>query len=110
MVLHAPEDGIVPFEEGRWLAETIPGARFVHLDSKNHILLEDEPAWGVFLNEVRSFLSTKSPVVSRTEPEAGSIGDAGFQGIAGDRDGSKPAFVFLDEDPRFQRKEPSSNR
>jgi DNA-binding NarL/FixJ family response regulator len=34
----------------------IPGARFVPLDSDNHVLLETEPAWGVFLAEVRAFL------------------------------------------------------
>ena len=38
------------------LAEMIPGACFVLLDSKNHLLLEDEPAWGRFMAEVRAFL------------------------------------------------------
>jgi pimeloyl-ACP methyl ester carboxylesterase/DNA-binding CsgD family transcriptional regulator len=56
LVLHAREDAIVPFEEGRLLAALIPGARFVPLESKNHVLLEDEPAWPRFLAEVRRFL------------------------------------------------------
>jgi DNA-binding NarL/FixJ family response regulator len=34
----------------------MPGARFVPLDSKNHVLLEDEPAWSRFLTEVHAFL------------------------------------------------------
>jgi DNA-binding NarL/FixJ family response regulator len=38
------------------VATLIPDARFVTLDSNNHILLEDEPAWSHFLSEVRSFL------------------------------------------------------
>ena len=38
-----------------------PGARFVPLESRNHILLEGEPAWGRFLAEVRDFLSTNDP-------------------------------------------------
>jgi fermentation-respiration switch protein FrsA (DUF1100 family) len=57
LVLHGRDDGIVPFEEGRQLAARIPGARFVALDSKNHILLESEPAWQRFLSEVHGFVS-----------------------------------------------------
>lgn len=57
LVLHARDDHVVPFEEGRILAREIPGARFVPLDSRNHILLETEPAWERLLAEVRDFLS-----------------------------------------------------
>jgi pimeloyl-ACP methyl ester carboxylesterase len=57
LVLHVREDAVVPFEEGRRLAALIPGARFVPLESKNHILLESEPAWQRFLDEVRQFLA-----------------------------------------------------
>jgi len=60
LVLHNREDRQVPFEQGRRMASLIPGARFVPLDSKNHILLENEPAWPVFLSEVRRFLGTES--------------------------------------------------
>jgi pimeloyl-ACP methyl ester carboxylesterase/DNA-binding winged helix-turn-helix (wHTH) protein len=56
LVLHATGDAAVPFNEGRELAALVPGARFVPLDSRNHILLEDEPAWARFVQEVRSFL------------------------------------------------------
>ena len=41
----------------RLLATAIPGARFVPLESRNHILLETEPAWPRFLAEVRDFLA-----------------------------------------------------
>src|SRR5690606_4265321 len=47
---------MVPFEEGRQLAARIPDVRFVPLDSQNHVLLEHEPAWARFLEEVRAFL------------------------------------------------------
>jgi DNA-binding SARP family transcriptional activator/pimeloyl-ACP methyl ester carboxylesterase len=57
LILHAPDDGIVPFEEGRRLAALIPNSRLVLLDSKNHILLENEPAWEQFLEEVDRFLT-----------------------------------------------------
>jgi pimeloyl-ACP methyl ester carboxylesterase/DNA-binding SARP family transcriptional activator len=57
LVLHARDDAVVPFDEGRRLAVGIPGARFVPLDAKNHILLEEDAAWPAFLTEVREFLS-----------------------------------------------------
>jgi predicted ATPase/DNA-binding SARP family transcriptional activator/pimeloyl-ACP methyl ester carboxylesterase len=60
LVIHAAQDGVVPLEEGRYLATHIPGAHFVALDSKNHILLETEPAWGRFLAEVYSFLEVEA--------------------------------------------------
>jgi pimeloyl-ACP methyl ester carboxylesterase len=56
LVLHSRRDVRVPFEEGRLLASLIPGARFVPLDSKNHIPLEHEPAWQEFLRAVWGFL------------------------------------------------------
>jgi pimeloyl-ACP methyl ester carboxylesterase len=57
LVLHATEDAMVPFEEGRLLAAFIPGARFVALESRNHLLLDGEPAFARLLSEIRGFLS-----------------------------------------------------
>jgi len=56
LVLHARGDARVPFDEGRRLAALIPGARFVPLESDNHVLLDTEPAWADFLGELRGFL------------------------------------------------------
>ena len=36
----------------------IPGARFVALEGRNHLILEGDPAWDRFLNEVMCFLRT----------------------------------------------------
>ena len=58
LVLHGREDKRAPFEEGRLIAARIPGARFVPLESRNHALVEQDPAWGRFLVEVRAFLGT----------------------------------------------------
>lgn len=58
LVLHSRKDACIPFEEGRHLATLIPEARFIPLESKNHILLEQEPAWDRFLAEVRSFIGS----------------------------------------------------
>ena len=57
LVLHAREDEAVPFEEGRLLASLIPNAQFIALESKNHLLTQDEPAWKKFVAAFRSFLS-----------------------------------------------------
>ena len=56
LILHARGDVAVPFDEGRRLAALIPGARFVPLESDNHVLLDTEAAWPVFLSEIRAFL------------------------------------------------------
>jgi class 3 adenylate cyclase/pimeloyl-ACP methyl ester carboxylesterase len=56
LVMHARHDARVPFELGRRMAAGIPGARFVPLESRNHIMLEGEPALTRFLEELRSFL------------------------------------------------------
>lgn len=56
LVMHAREDRRLPFEQGRALAAAIPGARFVPLDSRNHLLLEQEPAWKVMVAELEAFL------------------------------------------------------
>ncbi|MEP6707398.1 MAG: alpha/beta fold hydrolase [Pyrinomonadaceae bacterium] len=58
LVLHCRDEIQVPFEEGRLLAAKIPGARFVPLEGRNHLLLESEPAWPRFVTEVRRFLGT----------------------------------------------------
>lgn len=56
LVMHTRADALAPFDGGRKMASMIPGARFVPLESNNHLLLESEPAWQRFLAEIRSFL------------------------------------------------------
>jgi pimeloyl-ACP methyl ester carboxylesterase/DNA-binding CsgD family transcriptional regulator len=72
LVLHARGDAVVPITEGQFLAAGIPGAQFVELDSKNHVLLEHEPAWKRFCDEVLE-----------------------FTGVKGSRDGEDSAFARL---------------
>ena len=59
LVLHCRDEAGVPFEEGRTLAAMIPGARFVPLEGRNHLLLEGAPSWGTFVKEIRRFLGTE---------------------------------------------------
>jgi len=70
LVMHARRDARVPFDEGRRLAALIPGARFVALDSANHVLLEGEPAWPVFLEELRAFLAPAPTEATAAAPAA----------------------------------------
>ncbi len=68
LVLHATGDLRVPFSEGRHTASLIPGARFVSLESRNHLLLSGEPAFVKFFAAVRGFLGLPADTV---EPAAG---------------------------------------
>ena len=72
LIAHCRGDMRVPFEEGCRLAAAIPGARFVPLESKNHVLLPDEPAWAVFQAELANFLGQdERPTRPRAVREAG---------------------------------------
>jgi|GEM_PF-616082 len=76
LVLHARDDAVTPLAQSQHLADLIPGARLVILESKNHILLEHEPAWPQFLDEVYQFLGVelgkqpepKKPIFSTPTP------------------------------------------
>jgi DNA-binding winged helix-turn-helix (wHTH) protein/pimeloyl-ACP methyl ester carboxylesterase len=69
IVFHSRDDGVVPFEEGRRIAAGIRGSTFVPLPGRNHLLLQHEPAWSIFLTELGAFLGW--PDVGRpTDPPA----------------------------------------
>jgi pimeloyl-ACP methyl ester carboxylesterase len=56
LVLHCRGDSITPFEQGRSVARFIPGARFVPIQSRNHVLLATESAWQQFVEALDDFL------------------------------------------------------
>jgi ATP/maltotriose-dependent transcriptional regulator MalT len=62
VVVHSRGDLMNSFDESRYLAAQIPGARLVALESKNHIVLEDEPAWQVLLREITDFVAADGAV------------------------------------------------
>src|SRR5438093_364550 len=76
LVMHARDDGVVPFEEGRLLASLIPGARFVPLEGRNHMLLPGEPAFQTFFEELRRFLASADVSGARGPAAAGAQADA----------------------------------
>ena len=56
LVFHVRADARAPFEEGRRMAASIPNARFIPLEGRNHVMLADDPSLELFLNEVSRFL------------------------------------------------------
>jgi pimeloyl-ACP methyl ester carboxylesterase len=93
LILHARDDAVVPFGNGRALAAGIPGATFVPLPGRNHLLLEHDPGWGRFLSETVSFLLGDSASGTDVAPvgevpltdwlvTGGALGGAFGQGIA----------------------------
>ncbi len=56
LIMHSRDDLRVPSSAARELAALIPDSRLVLLNSRNHILIESEPAWPVFLDELQRFL------------------------------------------------------
>jgi pimeloyl-ACP methyl ester carboxylesterase/DNA-binding CsgD family transcriptional regulator len=73
LVFHVRGDAMVPFEAGRQVASMIPNARFVPLESKNHILLPHEKAWSVFRNELDDFLRADEPVKTAATGELSGL-------------------------------------
>lgn len=57
LILHSRGDLRVPKEQAQELAALIPDSELRFLDSRNHILTADEPAWPTFLAEVDRFLA-----------------------------------------------------
>jgi DNA-binding NarL/FixJ family response regulator len=71
LILHCRGDMRVPFDQGCKLAAAIPGARFVPLESSNHVLLPDEPAWEALHAELADFLGQDASAPPRAVREAG---------------------------------------
>jgi pimeloyl-ACP methyl ester carboxylesterase/DNA-binding CsgD family transcriptional regulator len=68
LAFHSRGDQLVLLEQGRKLAALIPGARFVPLDSKNHVPFREEPAWQVLVAALRSFLDEDGGRTLATAP------------------------------------------
>ena len=56
LVMHSHHDARVPFQQGLEIARGIPNSRFVSLESCNHLLLSQEPAWQSFVEQLDDFL------------------------------------------------------
>lgn len=72
LVMQVSDDAMVPPFATQMLVEAIPGAEFAVLDSRNHILLEAEPAWPAFKAVMSDFLIRHSTAES-PQPAAGQV-------------------------------------
>lgn len=59
IVLHSRHDQRIPMDQGREMASAIPDSYFVSLESRNHILMDSEPAWLTAVQTVGEFLLEK---------------------------------------------------
>jgi pimeloyl-ACP methyl ester carboxylesterase len=92
LVLHATGDAVIPFDQGRHLAAVVPGARFIPLDSRNHVLLDHQSAWERFFVELEAFLArhgaappASAPALDGLTPAEGRVLDLLAAGLNNDR-------------------------
>jgi class 3 adenylate cyclase len=58
LVLHRKDDALVPVEAGRYLAQNIPGAKYVELPGRDHLLQAlDEDVLDLLLDEMEEFIT-----------------------------------------------------
>lgn len=88
LVIHARGDEVTPFSEGKLLASEIPGAQFVELDSRNHILLPGEPAVERLHHAILSFTgvtpetTAEDPVFAQLSPRERDLLAAVTEGLS----------------------------
>lgn len=59
LILHSEREAVAPLSEARFMAARIPNAKFVALDSANHLVLHQEPEWRRAVDEIEAFLSSE---------------------------------------------------
>ena len=84
-----PRGFIIRFEQGRSVAGLIPGARFVPLESRNHVLLDTEPAWQQFVEALDDFLPAVPAKPARVPASARRAHRARARGPGASRAGSR---------------------
>jgi pimeloyl-ACP methyl ester carboxylesterase/DNA-binding CsgD family transcriptional regulator len=94
LVLHAKGDRRAPFEEGRRLAALIPGARLVSLETDNHILLEQEPSFRIFFDELRAFVPRQASAGAGVFPQLTAREREVLELIAQGRDNAQIAALL----------------
>jgi pimeloyl-ACP methyl ester carboxylesterase/DNA-binding winged helix-turn-helix (wHTH) protein len=58
LVIQCTGDSVAPLSEAKLIASRIPGARLVTLNSKNHMVFENEPGFQRFLHAVHDFMKS----------------------------------------------------
>ena len=67
LVLHSRDDGAVPVQEGKLIAARIPGARFVELPSRSHMVAPGDVAWEQLVEEVSVFMGWSEEAAAQVE-------------------------------------------
>lgn len=62
LVIHARDDGVQPLDQAYRLATRIAGASFLMLDSRNHVILPQEPAWEALFTALAGFILDPPPL------------------------------------------------
>lgn len=75
LVLHPRGDMMVPFDQGRIIAAGIPNAKFVELETSNHVLNANEPAWQRWQEVVSEFLGWDRAAPKRRAADAPPASD-----------------------------------
>ncbi|MGD2049008.1 MAG: adenylate/guanylate cyclase domain-containing protein [Chloroflexota bacterium] len=101
LIIHARKDEGVPFEEGKRLAALIPGAQFVPLETSNHLLTADEPAWLEFVHAYQKFMGVEEEVTELIDQEA--VDPAGWYSKTEDRAFSAVLFTDIVDSTAQQR-------
>lgn len=57
LVIHCEDDRVAPIEEGRLVAQLVPGARLVTIPSRTHILLGGRPDFDRAVEEITRFVA-----------------------------------------------------
>jgi pimeloyl-ACP methyl ester carboxylesterase len=65
LVLHSRDDGAVPVQEGKLIAARIPGARFVELPSRSHMVAPGDAGWEQLVQEFSAFMGWHEEAVAR---------------------------------------------
>jgi pimeloyl-ACP methyl ester carboxylesterase/DNA-binding CsgD family transcriptional regulator len=60
LVLHTRGDMCAPFDEGLFIASSIPGARLVPLETPSHVPMPGEPSFDRVIEEIEAFLPAPS--------------------------------------------------
>ena len=56
LIVHSDEDVIAPLSEGKFMASRIPGARYIKLKSKNHMMFGNEPDFPKLIESIVDFV------------------------------------------------------
>ncbi len=86
-MIHRRGDLAVSFEQGREAAASVPGARFLSFEGKNHLPLPGEPELEQILEAIRDFVTADSPTRCNEQD--------GVSTCEGSEPGGTPAAMLL---------------